>query len=133
MALVGCSLDDQSNTDRGYLPSSWSAAEVVSLCDTTEFKTAPQELVMKYDGKTYYNKKVTRSGHEINVTFDFVSECCREFDIDYQLEENRLIIVYKPKDGDVCECKCNYRGIVNIGDKQIDFNAIRRITIERSS
>lgn len=130
--LLGCSSNDDSNRNFGYVPSSWSSAKVVSLCDSTKINLSSQELVVHNSGKTYYNKQVKRSEHEIKVRFDFISECCREFEIEHQITEGRLIIQYKPKSGELCECKCTYRGLVNIGDNQVNFREIGRVVIVRS-
>lgn len=128
--MFGCSSDDRS-TNTTHLPSSWSSAQVVSLCNARKPQGVDQNLVRTNERKTYFNRKVSRSSHEIHVSFAFISECCREFDIEYALEEHRLIILYKPKYGELCECKCDYQGIVTIGDTQINFNEIRRVIIKK--
>lgn len=125
--LSGCVSDDHS-----LQSTSWSEANIVSLCDSSENKMAAPDLVLSYNGKSYYNKEVNKSDHEIHVSFDFISDCCREFEIDTKLAKDQLYIKYHPKDGDVCECKCNYRGIVKIGDSEIDFQEIKRVVIKRS-
>lgn len=125
--LFGCNEEKPNN----YLPSSWISSEVISLCDSTDLQIAPQSLVSKYEKNNYYNKQFKRSQHEITVNFDFIAECCREFYIEYRIDNTILYIEYIAKETDVCECKCNYRGMLNLGDNSFNFNSIKRVIIKQ--
>lgn len=130
--LVGCkgNTDPKSNSS-DYLPSSWSTAEVIPLCNQDGEKTAPSLIALENEGKPFFNKKVRKSQHEIYVSFEFLSDCCREFDIAYVIEEDILKISYKPTDELPCDCKCDYQGVVNIADKEKDLSSIYRVSIKK--
>ena len=110
IVLVGCGSNEESNSD--YLPSSWSTVGFRSLCKERESHMAPNELVREHDGKTYYNKKVSETDHDTQITFDFISDCCQAFLGKHEEKDNKLYLYYYPDSNSVkCDCKCDYRMI----------------------
>lgn len=130
LTWTSCVFNNKSETEKNELTTSRIEKTVISLCEQNN-NLAPENLVRKYDGKIFYDKKVQRGKNRISVTFDFISECCREFDLEYKIDEQTLYICYKPKTNELCECKCNYRGKLLIQDSEIDFDSINRIRIKK--
>ncbi len=128
--LIGCSGEDVNRTSRVIKESSYN---VVELCNHPELRSNESEVIPELNKPVLpYNVEYINTKDSINVTFDFVSECCLEFDLQHIVRRSTLKILYLPKeDSEVCECYCDYRASYSAVDSEIDFSKIKRVIVRR--
>ncbi|MDC0257197.1 hypothetical protein OAK35_00490 [Crocinitomicaceae bacterium] len=110
-----------------------SLYKVVELCNNAELRSEDSEVIPEFNGPVLpYNIGFEKSEDSINITFDFVSECCQKFDMQHIVRRKTLKLLYLPKeDGESCECYCDYRATYKAIDSEMDFNEIRNVVIRR--
>lgn len=76
----------------------------------------------------YFNKEVKSVNDTTTISFDFVRDCCMEFDGDWQIENEILTLRYYPNKENQeppCECKCTYTMKYHFNHNDYSWKSIR--------
>lgn len=92
-----------------------------------EFVPCNDIVSTSFEQLNYLEKKVVIKDDTTIISFGFVKDCCLEFDGIWKIENNILILSYKPssKEQIPCECKCQYTLRYFFNNKDYSWNAIR--------
>lgn len=78
--------------------------------------------------KIYFNKEVNTVNDTSTISFDFMRDCCLEFEGKWQLEEKILTLSYEPKSENEeppCDCKCTYTMKFHINNQDYSWYRIK--------
>ncbi len=76
--------------------------------DDCSTKGASQENMGQYGKRTPFNLDVASSDSLYTLEFRFIDECCGHFTGRRQFTADTLHLYYQRRDGEVCECYCEY-------------------------
>jgi hypothetical protein len=62
----------------------------------------------------------------VTISFDFITDCCRNFSGDVDLRQDTLFLKYGPSnDSTRCDCYCDYRMTHSIYKKDRHWKSIK--------
>ena len=75
----------------------------------------------------YFNKEVLETGDTTSISFEFVRDCCLEFEGKWKIVDRQLILSYHPIDNGQypCECRCSYKMSFHFNNNEYAWERIK--------
>jgi hypothetical protein len=105
----------------------WFITKSYSLCDDSKGIFSDLNKLTKYGRLNPYDTVQMVNGDSIIISFDFITDCCRDFSGDVDLRGDTLLLKYSPSINDttICDCFCDYRMIYRLDKRHRQWKSIK--------
>jgi hypothetical protein len=109
----------------------WFEVTCEPLCEPEKGKILTIEKVEKYGNWNPYDTIQKVSADSIKISFDFISDCCLDFEGGMTLVSDTLVLQYGFA-GDTlypCDCSCDYRMVYKM-KKDKEWSTIKIVNLQ---
>jgi hypothetical protein len=110
----------------------WFKARCEPLCDDQKGKFLDIEKLKKYKTMYPYDTVQIVNQDSVTISFDFITDCCLDFEGDATLRSDTLLLqyCYAADTMSPCDCYCDYRMIYNIYSGKRNWTSIKIVNTD---
>jgi hypothetical protein len=108
----------------------WFIAKFDPLCDDSRGVFLDRNKLTKHGRLNPYDTVQVVNKDSVTISFDFITDCCRDFSGDVDLRQDTLFLKYGPSSNDTtrCDCYCDYRMTYRLEKGDRNWKSIKILT-----
>jgi hypothetical protein len=109
----------------------WYSIKFQSLCIELERNVTPERGVKHGKLSAYRIRQDTIAMDTIRVSFDFISNCCEEFESKAEIANDTLMLSYYKTSAETCRCLCDYRFTYSVTDTTKRWGGLKILHLKK--
>lgn len=126
-AIVSLAILFLGASSTSYQKTDWYSVKFQSLCEELGREVAPERAIKHGKLSAYRIRHDTTAMDTIQVSFDFISNCCEKFKSTAEIARDTLMLSYYKTNTETCRCLCDYRFTYSITDTTKVWSGVKII------
>lgn len=111
--------------ESAHQEATWYSVKFQSLCEELERNVTPERAIKHGNLSAYRIRQDTTVLDTIKVSFDFISNCCEEFESKAEIANDTLMLSYYKTNAETCRCLCDYRFTFAVTDTTKRWSGVK--------